>query len=128
MMVNPPKSGDESFELYDQEYKAIKNGLKDRATALYEAFKKMEGVEVGEPQVSCSPLSLTCTRSDMMRDQCISSQPSIYQRNPSKPLRKLARSQTTSTVFDFSMLPASVLCLGQDSVKCQEHFISERLS
>jgi hypothetical protein len=128
MMVNPPKSGDESFELYNQEYNAIKNGLKDRATALYEAFKKMEGVEVGEPQVSCSSLTFACTRSDMIRDQCISSQPSTCQRNPSKPLRKLARSQTTSTVFDFSMLPASVLCLVRDSVRYQEHFISERLS
>jgi alanine transaminase len=52
MMVNPPKPGDESFDLYDQEYNAVKNGLKDRAIALYEAFKKMEGVEVGQPQVS----------------------------------------------------------------------------
>ncbi|KAL2421893.1 putative alanine aminotransferase, mitochondrial [Exophiala dermatitidis] len=50
LMVNPPKPGDPSFELYDKEYNGIKNGLKDRATALYEAFKQMEGVEVGEPQ------------------------------------------------------------------------------
>jgi alanine transaminase len=51
MVVNPPKPGDPSFELYDQEYNGVKNGLKERATALYEAFKQMEGVEVGEPQV-----------------------------------------------------------------------------
>lgn len=53
MMVNPPKKGDPSFELYDQEFNGIKAGLQERATALYEAFKKMEGVECGEPQV-CS--------------------------------------------------------------------------
>jgi len=52
MVVNPPKQGDPSFELYDKEYNAVKNGLKERATALYEAFKQMEGVEVGEPQGS----------------------------------------------------------------------------
>lgn len=52
MVVNPPKEGDPSFELYDKEYNSVKNGLKERATALYEAFKQMEGVEVGEPQVS----------------------------------------------------------------------------
>ena len=52
MVVNPPKEGDPSWELYDQEYNGIKKGLKERATALYEAFKEMEGVEVGEPQVS----------------------------------------------------------------------------
>ena len=44
MMVNPPKQGDPSFELYDQEYKSIGEGLKKRAHALYEAFKEMEGV------------------------------------------------------------------------------------
>ena len=49
MMVNPPKPGDESFELYDQEYNAIKNGLKERAAALYEAFSEMEGVSLSEP-------------------------------------------------------------------------------
>jgi alanine transaminase len=52
MMVNPPKQGDPSFELYNKEYNGIKEGLRERAYALYEAFKKMEGVELGEPQVS----------------------------------------------------------------------------
>lgn len=51
MMVNPPKEGDPSFELYNKEYNGIAEGLKTRATALYKAFKEMEGVEVGEPQV-----------------------------------------------------------------------------
>lgn len=52
LMVNPPKEGDPSFPLYDKEFNGIKNGLKERAYALYEGFKQMEGVEVGEPQVS----------------------------------------------------------------------------
>jgi len=52
LMVHPPAEGDPSFELYNKEYNAIKDGLKTRATALYEAFKKMEGVEIGEPQGS----------------------------------------------------------------------------
>ncbi|KAI0010411.1 PLP-dependent transferase [Xylariaceae sp. FL0662B] len=52
MMVNPPKKGDPSFELYDQEYNAILNGLQERATALYEAFNEEEGVECGPPQGS----------------------------------------------------------------------------
>ena len=44
MMVNPPKEGEPSYELYKQEYDGIFNGLKKRAYALYEAFKQMEGV------------------------------------------------------------------------------------
>jgi alanine transaminase len=52
LMVNPPRQGDPSFELYDGEYNGIKEGLRKRATALYEAFKEMEGVECGEPQVN----------------------------------------------------------------------------
>ncbi|KEF63506.1 alanine transaminase [Exophiala aquamarina CBS 119918] len=52
LVVNPPKEGDPSFELYNKEYNGVKNGLKERAQALYEAFKEMEGVEIGEPQGS----------------------------------------------------------------------------
>ncbi|KAI1458667.1 PLP-dependent transferase [Annulohypoxylon moriforme] len=52
LMVNPPKPGEPSYELYDKEYNAIYNNLKTRAYALYEAFKEMEGVECGEPQGS----------------------------------------------------------------------------
>lgn len=53
MMVNPPKEGEPSWDLYNKEYNGIKEGLRERATALYKAFKEMEGVECGEPQV-CS--------------------------------------------------------------------------
>jgi alanine transaminase len=51
MMVNPPKEGEPSYELYRKEYDGIFAGLKERAYALYEAFKRMEGVECDEPQV-----------------------------------------------------------------------------
>lgn len=52
-MVNPPKEGEESYDTYKQEYESTFEGLKKRANALFEAFKKMEGVECQEPQV-CS--------------------------------------------------------------------------
>jgi alanine transaminase len=51
LMVRPPAEGDPSWELYNTEWNGIRDGLKQRATALYEAFKEMEGVEIGEPQV-----------------------------------------------------------------------------
>ena len=54
MMVNPPQEGSPSYELYKQEYDGIFSGLQKRATALYEAFKEMEGVECDDPQVSFS--------------------------------------------------------------------------
>ena len=78
MMVNPPKEGDESYELYSKEYNGIKEGLKSRATALYEAFKEMEGVELDEPQVSTYPSSLEVVV-DHRRAQCICSLPYTYQ-------------------------------------------------
>lgn len=53
MQVNPPKEGDPSYPLYKQEYHGIAEGLRKRATALFEAFKQMEGVECQEPQVRC---------------------------------------------------------------------------
>jgi alanine transaminase len=52
MMVNPPREGEPSYALYREEYDGIFKGLKERASALYEAFKRMEGVECDEPQVS----------------------------------------------------------------------------
>lgn len=52
MMVNPPKEGEPSYELYKQEWDGIFGGLQKRATALYEAFKEMEGVECQDPQGS----------------------------------------------------------------------------
>lgn len=51
-MVNPPKPGEPSYELFKEEYDGIYNGMKDRAMALYEAFQEMEGVECQKPQGS----------------------------------------------------------------------------
>jgi alanine transaminase len=50
LMVNPPKQGEPSYELYQKEYNSIFEGLKERATALHRAFQEMEGVECGAPQ------------------------------------------------------------------------------
>lgn len=52
MMVNPPREGQPSYDLYQQEYNHIFNSLYERATALYNAFSQMEGVECAEPQGS----------------------------------------------------------------------------
>lgn len=59
LMVNPPKEGDESYALYKKEYNTIRDGLEERANALYEAFKKMEGVECQQPQVCANILPRT---------------------------------------------------------------------
>lgn len=50
LMVNPPKSGEPSFETYEKETSGIFNGLQQRATALYKAFNEMEGVHCNDPQ------------------------------------------------------------------------------
>jgi len=52
LMVNPPRPGEPSYELYEKEYNGIFEGLRARATALHKAFGQMEGVECGEPQGS----------------------------------------------------------------------------
>jgi alanine transaminase len=52
LMVNPPRAGEPSHELYAREYDAIFGGLRERATALHKAFEQMEGVECGPPQGS----------------------------------------------------------------------------
>ncbi|KAB8073876.1 pyridoxal phosphate-dependent transferase [Aspergillus leporis] len=50
LMVNPPKEGEGSYELYQKEYNGIREGLHKRALALYKAFQQMEGVECQQPQ------------------------------------------------------------------------------
>ncbi|KAH6640493.1 pyridoxal phosphate-dependent transferase [Chaetomium tenue] len=52
LMVNPPRPGEPSHELYAAEYDGIFGGLRERATALHKAFAQMEGVECGAPQGS----------------------------------------------------------------------------
>jgi alanine transaminase len=52
LMVNPPRAGEPSYELYQKEYNGIFEGLRQRANALHAAFSEMEGVECGAPQGS----------------------------------------------------------------------------
>lgn len=52
LMVNPPRPGDPSYDLYKKEYDGIFKGLKQRANTLYKGFAEMEGVECGKPQGS----------------------------------------------------------------------------
>lgn len=54
LMVNPPREGEPSYPLYRREYDAIFRGLRDRATALHQAFQGMEGVDCQDPQVRSS--------------------------------------------------------------------------
>lgn len=52
LMVHPPEEGSPSYPLYRKEYDSIFAGLQKRATALYEAFRDMEGVKCQSPQGS----------------------------------------------------------------------------
>lgn len=52
LMVNPPREGDPSYELYHKEYMGIYKGLQERANALYDAFRDMEGVTCQSPKGS----------------------------------------------------------------------------
>ncbi|KAK5999490.1 hypothetical protein QM012_005343 [Aureobasidium pullulans] len=49
LMVEPPVEGDPSYETYHAEERGIFDGLQKRATALYEAFREMEGVSCQSP-------------------------------------------------------------------------------
>lgn len=50
LMINPPKKGDPSFELYHHETSSIHKDLMKRSTLLYEAFCKMTDVACNKPQ------------------------------------------------------------------------------
>ncbi|RLV93684.1 putative alanine aminotransferase mitochondrial [Spathaspora sp. JA1] len=49
LMINPPKQGDESYELYKKETKSIHHDLEVRADLLYRAFLEMDHIECNKP-------------------------------------------------------------------------------
>lgn len=110
MMVNPPKEGEPSYELYKQEYDSIFAGLKKRAYALYEAFKKMEGVEVGEPQVSIfSPFFSSLTTTTNIRQGSMYLFPTITL--PPKALEQAKKEgRAADEFYCFRMLDATGVC------------------
>lgn len=50
LMINPPREGDPSYELYHNETSNIHKDLKQRSTLLYEAFCNMTDVECNKPE------------------------------------------------------------------------------
>lgn len=50
LMINPPKKGDPSFELYEKETTSIHRDLMKRASLLYQAFCNMVDVKCQKPQ------------------------------------------------------------------------------
>lgn len=50
IMVNPPRPGDPSYDLYVSERDGILDTLRARAEQLFETFNQMEGVECQQPQ------------------------------------------------------------------------------
>lgn len=127
MMVNPPKQGEPSFELYNKEYTGIRDGLHKRALALYEAFQKMEGVQCQQPQVHLTPSPIS-TPSNKNRAQCISSQPLPSHQRPSKPLQPKAVPLTNSTASVSSTRQVSVSSPALASARKKIPCISARLS
>lgn len=50
LMTRPPKQGDPSFEVYQQERDVILAGMKHRASLLREGLNKLEGVSCADIQ------------------------------------------------------------------------------
>lgn len=126
MMVNPPKEGEPSYELYKQEWDGIFVGLKERATALYEAFKEMEGVECQDPQVCFASSKITFRHiNSNVRDPCTSSPQSNSQPKPSKPPRRMDGRLTSFMLFVFLRRLACALFLAPDLDRRKTRCISE---
>mmetsp|Transcript_22112 Transcript_22112/g.65195 ORF Transcript_22112/g.65195 Transcript_22112/m.65195 type:complete len:514 (+) Transcript_22112:66-1607(+) len=50
LMLNPPKAGDPSFALWDEERSAVLSSLERRAHLFCDAFNEMEGVHCNRPE------------------------------------------------------------------------------
>jgi hypothetical protein len=127
LMVNPPKEGEPSYELYKQEWDGIFAGLQKRATALYEAFEEMEGVEIDTPQVT-SANSFFENPANLRRAPCTFSQPSTFQPKPSKLRRKRVAPRMSFMPSAFLTRPEFALFPVLALVRKKTHSISELLS
>lgn len=131
LMVNPPREGDPSYPLYKQEYDGIFNGLHERAYALFDGFKRMEGIECQDPQVylflSFSPVISPSERVPFFvstslsyhqnRVQCIYFQRSPFPKKQSRQRNKNLANQTSSTAQGSLMPPACASCRVPASAK-----------
>ena len=65
-VVNPPKPGEPSYELYSRERAAVLDSLKERAALIAETFNAMEGFRCNEVQgaMYCFPQVRTGAGSD----------------------------------------------------------------
>ncbi|KAI9733904.1 MAG: hypothetical protein M1834_002559 [Cirrosporium novae-zelandiae] len=50
LMVNPPRNGSQSYDLYKKEYDTIYYGLESRAKALHKVFTSLPNIECQDPQ------------------------------------------------------------------------------
>lgn len=50
LMINPPRKGSPSYDLYHHETSSIHKDLEKRSTLLYESFLKMTDIECNKPQ------------------------------------------------------------------------------
>jgi aspartate/methionine/tyrosine aminotransferase len=128
MMVNPPKEGEPSYELYKKEYDGIFKGLSERANALYEAFKQMEGVECQSPAVRIL-LEYVLAKSDSnCRALCTSSPPSTSRKRPWMRQRRKGANPMNSTASACWTRQVSVLCLDLVSARRRARCTSALLS
>jgi alanine transaminase len=133
MMVNPPREGEPSYALYKQEYDGIAKGLYQRATALFEAFKQMEGVECQDPQVNI-PIFFTLllvthlSNPPARRARCISFPPSPFPLKPSSKPGRRTVSRMSSIASVSWMQPVSASCQAPGLGKRRAQCISARPS
>ena len=125
LMVNPPKEGEPSYELYKQEWDGIFVGLKKRAAALYEAFTEMEGVECQDPQVRLRASQFHSIVLTLHRDQCTSSPQLNSPPKQLRPQRRTAARQTSSMLSVYLMRRAYASCQELGSGRKPEPCISE---
>jgi alanine transaminase len=115
MMVNPPKEGEPSYELYKKEYDGIFKGLSERANALYEAFKQMEGVVLAKSDSN-------------YRAPCTSSPPSTSRKRPWMRQRRRVANPMNSTASACWTRRVCALCLDLVSARRRARCTSALLS
>lgn len=113
LMVNPPKKGEESYEQYSTEIKAIHKTLRQRSTEICDAFKKWEGIscnpadvslnqsesiEKPSPTLSFKRLTIALILMSIYREQCIFSPSLHYHQKQLKQLKKQEKRQMHSIV------------------------------
>ena len=109
-IINPPRPGEPSYELYNKERSEVVQRLKDKATLVGELFNSVEGVKCNPVMGYVHQMTSVRSRTTGFLGRCTLFPVSICQRRRSNMLNRRSSRRMPSTALNYWRKLASVSC------------------